>query len=233
MGSIPATTLISNMRDELNEPVSASDLLVLTAGNVWTNSFLLVNLNKGKDQLWDIIRRARGDYFQTSATISLTTGTKEYALASDFRQLQGMKCTTQGYEYILFRRVGQGTSEFQIRDASPAPGNVNANEMIYDLIAQTKIKFADFPPSALTVNYDYIQYLADYTLSGSSTVNINDELLDYVEAYAIYMSLLKNQEDKRIPLWRDRIKELEQDVLVSVSKRNIRESRYATPYDPS
>lgn len=233
MGSKSATTLITNIRDELNEPLSASDLLVSTAGNIWTNSFLLENLNKGKDQLWDIIRRAREDYFQTSSTISITTSTKEYALVSDFRQLKGLKCTTQGYEYLLFRRVDQGTEEFQIRDAAPSPGNVNANEMIYDIIAQAKLKFADFAPAALTLNYDYIQILADYTLSGSSTTNINDELLDYAEAYAIYLSLLKNPEDKRIPLWRDRIKSLEEDVFMGVSKRNIRESRYAPPYDPS
>src|SRR3990167_5581702 len=234
MGSKDAVTLLTRIRSNLSEPLSAVDMLVAGSGSQWTNTELLAALNKGKDRLWDIIRMAREDYFQVAAVtpLSLVVATKEYALAGAVRQLVGLRCTTSGYEDLRFRRVDQSAREFQDRDALPAGDNTSDSEMIYDLIGTGTIKFADFPPTALTVAYDYIGYLSDYTLSGSSTVDINDELTEYMEAYATWKVLGKMPSDTRIKFWGSEITRLEVVALKSVGKRNIRESEYVEPYDP-
>lgn len=233
MGSKSATTLLTNIRSNLSEPLSAADMLVAGAGSQWTNTELLEALNKGKDRLWDTIRMVREDYFQVAAVtpLSLVTTAKEYALVGAARQLVGIRCTTSGYENIRFRRADQSTREFQERNALSAGDNSEDNEMIYDIVGTNTIKFADFPPTPLTVAYDYITYLLDYTLSGSSTVDINDELAEYMEAYATWKALGKVPSDTRLKYWVSEVDRLESVALKSVAKRDIRESEYVEPYN--
>jgi hypothetical protein len=193
-------------------------------------------VNKAKDDAWDLIRETREDYFQvTGASLSLTTATKEYALAAGFRQLKGLRITTSGYEYMRLRRVEQDTKEFQDRDAVPAGDSQNNDELIYCVIdtgGSSKLKLADYPPTSLTLLYDYITVLADMTLSGSSTVDINDEIRRYIEADATADLLSKDAGDKRLPTWTRRSERYEGRVKKSVSKREIRESSYVPPYNP-
>lgn len=233
MGSKDAVKLLTNVRSNLSEPLSAADMLVAGAGSQWTNTELLEALNKGKDRLWDTIRMVREDYFQVAAVtpLSLVTTTKEYALVGAARQLVGIRCTTSGYEDIRFRRSDQSSREFQERNALPAGDNSNDRELIYDIVGTSTIKFADFPPTSLTVAYDYITYLSDYTLSGSSTVDINDELAEYMEAYATWKALGKMPSDTRLKYWASEVDRLETVALKSVSKRDIRESQYVEPYN--
>ena len=225
MGSKDAITLIGNVRDNLSEPLSAAELLNASAGSTWTNAVLLKNLNKAKDRAWAIIKRVRENYFQTSDTLSLVAGTKEYALATNFRHLVGIKCTTGGYESLRFRRSDQMTVEFQTVDAMPQNSGNAPSEMLYDIIAQSKIKFANYPPTTLTAAYDYIKSLSDYTLSGSSTSDIDDEHTEFMEAYATYKSLLVQPSDVRIKFWLTEIQRLEKVVEDSARQRNQRESR--------
>ena len=230
MGSKDAITLIGNVRDNLSEPLSAAEVLISTSGSTWTNAVLLKNLNKAKDRVWVIIKKVRENYFQVDDTLSLVTGTKEYALATNFRHLIGLKCTTSGYESLRFRRSSQQSKEFQAVDALPANSDNSPGEMLYDVIAQSKIKFANFPPSSLTVAYDYIKLLADYTLSASSTSDVEDEHAEFMEAYCTYKSLLIQPSDVRIKFWVTEIKRLEMIVEESAKQRIQRESKRVEPW---
>lgn len=235
MGSIPATTFIKNIRFNLSEPIADASLTDANAGSEWINSELLENLNKAKDALWEVVKDVREDYFETTgATISLDSATKEYSLASGFRQLRGLKITTSGYESIRLRRVDQEADEFHVVDAIPANGNGwNTGSLIYDIIGTSKIKFANYPPTSLTLSYDYIGVLPDFTLSGSSTVDLNDELREYMEGYAAMLSLGKKPTDKRLEFWASQVKDggrLHRSVIRRVAKRNIRESKRVQPY---
>lgn len=230
MGSKDAITLLKNVRINLGESLTDADMTDLGAGVRWTNRDLLEFLNKGKDREAEILRAARENYFQVADSITINASTKEYALASNFRKLVGIKCSTSGYETLRFREVPQDTREFQGRDSIPAGDSTNNWELIYCIIAQSKIKFADFPPTTLSVAYDYIKVLADYTLSGSSTSDLDDENAEFREAYATYKALLVYPTEKGIPVWANDIKRLEMIVTKSVSKRNQRESVYVEPY---
>lgn len=234
MGSRDAITLLNTIRSNLSEPLDAIEILIADKGGQWTNTELLSALNRGKDRLWDIIRLDREDYFQVSAVtpLTLTSSTKEYAMATLARQVVGMRCTTSGYESLDFRRVSQATKEFKDRNALPLGQSFGMGELIYDVVATNTIKFADYPPTTLTVAYDYITALADYTLSGSSTVDINDEILEYAEAYGTWKALGKVPGDSRVKFWGTEIERLEKMVLKSVSKRDIRQSEFVEPYDP-
>ena len=225
MGSKDAITMLNNVRDNLSEFLSSAEMTNPGAGNNWTNRMLLVNLNKAKDRVWVIIKMVRENYFQTSDTITLNSSTKEYALATNFRHLIGIKCTTSGSESIIFRRASEQTVEFQTMDALPLNSGESTSELLYDIIAQAKIKFANYPPGALTVAYDYIPKLDDYTLSGSSTSNVDDEHTEFMEAYCTYKSLLKQPTDERIKYWLGEIQRLEKVVADSAKQRNQRESR--------
>ena len=174
MGSQAATTYIQNIRRNLNEEIT--DLTTAGSGVNWTNTGLLEYLNKAKDRCWNIVRKAREDYFETTAdtSITLNTTTKEYTLPSGFRQLVGIKITQAGYESIKLRRVEQAVEEFKRRDALPSGSE--SDDMIYDIIGVNTIKFADYPQASMTTSIDYIGIVADFTLSGSSTLAaINDE----------------------------------------------------------
>lgn len=236
MGSIAATTYIKNIRRNVNEPLQDVDILDPTAGSTWVNDEILEALNKAKDDAWDIIRSVREDYFQvTGASVSLVSSTKEYSLASGFRQLKGLRVTTSGYEYLSLRLLEQDTEEFQNRDALPLGDLSGTSELGYCIIetgGTSKIKFCDYPPTALTLLYDYIKVLPDFTLSGSSTTDINDECRRFIEARATETILDKNAADKRLPVWAARALKYEGILRKSVSKREIRESSYVQPYSP-
>lgn len=236
MGDIAATTFIKNIRRNLSEPLETAELISPLAGSNWTNEEILEALNKAKDDAWDLIRETRQDYFQvTGATLSLNTTTKEYALASAFRQLKGLRITTSGYEHVTLRLVNQDTQEFQERDAVLQANSDGNDELIYCVIetgGSSKIKFADYPPSAVTLAYDYIKILSDMTLSTSSTIDIFDECRRYIESNATEELLAKNPEDKRLPRWEKKTVRYEGKLKKSVSKREIRESAYVAPYNP-
>lgn len=234
--SVPATTFIKNIRRNLAEPLSDAEILIGSSGSNWTNEEILEALNKSKDDAWDIIRSVREDYFQvTGATVSMSATVKEYTLATTFRQLQGLRITTSGYEYLKLRRVEQGTREFQETDALPLSNPSTTGELIYCIIetgGSSKIKFANYPPVALTLTYDYIKVLDDMTLSASSTIDIFDECRRFIEADATAELLGKNPEDKRFSRWEKKTERYEEKLKRSVSKRELRESSYVEPYNP-
>lgn len=234
MGSIAATTYIKNIRRNLNEEIGEDQLIIGGAGQNWTNTGLLEYLNKAKDRCWSIVRKAREDYFETTGDtgITLNSTTKEYTLPSGFRQLVGIKITQSGYESLKLRRVEQSQEEFKRRDALPS-GN-ESDDLIYDIIGVNTIKFADFPPTTLTTSVDYIGTVADFTLSASSTLAaINDEWKEFIEAYATWLALGKNPEDKRLAFWGAEVTRLSPETILNVSQRNLRDAKYVEPYDPS
>lgn len=234
MGSVSATTKIGRVRVNLNEVLPDSDAEVAGAGSRWLNSELLSYLNKSKDRLVILLREVREDYFFTSgATISLNTTTKEYSLASGVRQLTGLKITTSGYEHIRLKRMDMSNPAWQSRDALPAGNSAGISTLYYDIVGSGKIKFCDFPPAALTLSYDYDGVLADYTLSASSTVDLNDELSEFEEAYATRLAYNKYPEEAdRRKVWDAEILRLEPIVKSAVSSRNIREPRYVQTWRP-
>lgn len=237
MGSIPATTYIKHIRWNVSEPVSDAELVLPGAGSTWTNEEILENLNKAKDDAWDLIRATRESYFQVlGATISLNSTTKEYSLAADFWQNTGLKITTSGYEGVRLRLRDMDTKEFQDRDAVPQGYTADNDELLYCIVevgGTFKIKFADYPPTNLTLSYDYIKILPDFTLSGSSMIDISDTVRRFIEASATEMLLLRDAGDKRLPAWTRRRERMEAKVIQSVSKKEIRESTYVEEYDPS
>lgn len=238
VGTVPATTFIKNIRANLSENLAGdADLLDPNQGTNWTNSQILEYLNKAKDRTWDIVRNVREDYFLvTGATLSISASTKEYALASNFRQLVGIKVTTSGYEYISLRAIALNSREFKVRDAIPSGNSSNIDELVYTVVTTSTsgmvLKLADYPPTSLTLTYDYVQYLADFTLSASSVVNINDELREFIEAYATRLALAKIPSDTRIQFWDMEIKRLQEIVTASVSDRQIRDPEFVDDYDP-
>lgn len=235
MASPAATVLIKNVRINLNEPLAQdSDLLVASSGSNWLNSDLLVHLNRGKNRLWDLIRRVRENYFLTTgSSLSITSATKEFTLPTDFRQLVGIKCTTSGYEYLKFTASNTSDEEWKSRDAVPSGNSQNVDDLLYVIVGNSKIKFADYPPTSLTLSLDYINVLADFTLSASSTIDINDEQCDWLEAYVTKKALMKTPTDLRLPAWDAELDKLTLMVIDSVSGRQIRDAEYVEGYDPN
>lgn len=235
MGTKTAQDFIRNVRTNLNEALSDTDILVAGSGNKWTNTELLECVNKGKNRCWDIVRTVREDYFITlSASLSINSSAKEYALPAGFRQLAGIKCTTSGFEYLAFRSVEMSDDEFKSNDAisTTVSGNSSIAELLYVIVGNAKIKFANFPPGSLTLSYDYIGSIADFPLDASATAEINDELRDYIEAYATRQALTKFPGDARLPFWDGELRRLEPIVISNVSHRQLRDPQFVEAYDP-
>lgn len=242
MGSIAATTFIANIRTNLSEPIDSSQNEVATAGNEWTQSELLEYLNKAKDRLWDIIRKVREDYFVTvGASLTIAANTKKHNLAAGFRQLTAIKITSSGYEDITFRSLDQTTDEWKKRDAVALNDTDETGIFYYDIVEEGgthKLLLCNFPTRAYTAEYNYVGVLADFTLSASSTLALNDELREFLEGYATWLALAKKPTDPRLGFWKDHLfspnaqVNLHQRVIDSVSKRQIRDPKYVEPYDP-
>lgn len=238
MGTLPATTLIKNIREQLTDNIPDADLVLPDAGGQWRNSVLLEHLNKGKYRLEDLIRKVNENYFQQTgyAGVTLNATTKIYDLPTSpqFLQLASIKVTTPGYQYMNFREVDQYDDEFKQadRDSTSVAGN-DVTEMIYAIVGTGKIKFANFPPATLETSIDYIAQLADYTLSINSTSEIMDSWREYMEGYACMLSLARIPTDPRYPFWVKQVEGdeagrgvLERKVLESVSQRDISGRKY-------
>jgi len=235
MGSIAATTLIKNIRENLNEPVLDSELTNADAGQQWKNSALLEHLNKGKDRLWDIIREVREDYFEETSNTSVTLdgNTKIYSLPTNFRELISIKVTTSGYEYIGFRKVNQYNDEYKSLDKYTATSPNGTTEIIYDIVGTYKLKLANYPPATLATSIDYIKWLADYTLSASSTTDIMDEWREFMEGDATRRALMKTPTDPRLKTWQEEVKGiLTTNILKSVGKRDASARKYVEIFNP-
>ena len=236
MGSKAATTLIANIRENLNENIPTASLVDGNAGTKWKNTRLLEHLNKGKDRLWDLLRSVREDYFLITgnASITLTSSTREYTLPTRFWQLRGIRVTTSGYEAMTFRHVDMSKEEWKDVYAQPqgSDSNLTEGDMIYDIVAQSVLKLANFPPTTLATSIDYIESLADYTLATDSTSNNPDVWAEYMEAYATLLALERDPADARIKIWKDKLLGLKGDVIKSVAKRQIRDAEFVEPYNP-
>lgn len=225
-------SLIRTIRYNLDENLSDQDILSPDLGNKWTNTELLNRVNRAKDRAWQIIRGVREDYFITlGATLSLVAGTKSYNLATGFRQLVAIKCTSSGYETLAFRAVGMDQQEWKERDRIPS-GNSPGMELIYCIVSAEPSKFltADFPPTSLTAEYSYIGTATDYALNGSTSSELPDEVREYMEAYATMMAYGKYSSDPNRKFWEKEVERLEPKLIESVSRRQIRDSKRVTPY---
>lgn len=234
MGTIPATTLIKNVRENLNEPIPDTDLVLSGAGAAWTNGALLEHLNKSKDRIWDIVREVRENFFMVTdyTGITLNSSTRIYDFPTDFRQLVKIKATTPGYEFIVFRKVDQTNEEFKQREKNTSSINDTNAELLYDVIDTGRLKFADFPPATLATSIDYVQYLADYTLAVNSTTEIMDEWREFLEADTTRRALSKTPTDARLPYWVDQVQKLEPKVKQSIARRDIRDKVYVEYWTP-
>ena len=84
----------------------------------------------------------------------------------------------------------------------------------------------------MTEEYNYIGVLADFTLSASSTIEIDDELRYFLESETTWLSLAKKPTDSRLAFWKDQRRDHEKRVIESVSKRQIRDPQRVEPFDP-
>lgn len=231
--SIAATTFIKNIRTYLSEPLgSDAELETAGAGTLWLNSELLENLNKSKNKLVDLVRKVREDYFETlDATLNLNSTTKSYDLATLFKQLKGIRISTSGYEGLRFRFLEQETDKWKELDALPSADD-SADALYYDVVGTKKLLLANYPPATLTAKYNYIGGLADFTLSTLSTLDLEDDWREFLEGYAVWLSLAKSPTDQRLPFWKSHLGDLEQRVRDSVAKRQIRDAKRVQPFNP-
>lgn len=235
MGSIAVTTFIKNIRSKfLNEQIDDADLANPGAGTNWKNSEIVEYFNMAKDDLWDLVKNARLDYFEvTNATpLALVPGTKEYALASGFRQLVGIRVSTTGYEHVSFRRLGQATEEFRLRNSLAAGNSQGIAELVYDIIGTATLKLADYPPASMTVPYDYIGFIADVAIADLSISQINDEWRRYLEVRTAWWALQKNTADPRFAILDRSSKEYERKITESIAPRDISQPVYVEAFNP-
>lgn len=234
MGTITATTIVQNIRDlYLGESVESSQLTSASAGVEFLNSQILVKINQAKNRLWDIINRANENYFMVTgdtSSLALVASTKEYTLPARFWRLTGLKVTTAGYEHVQFKALKTSDAEFKLRDAIPSIENPDRRELGYCIVDSLTFKLCDFPPAALATSLDYIESLPDYALSGSSTVDLPDLWIEFIEKKAAFDLLIKKPEDKRRRELAAELRDMRPDIINSVSRRQIRDPIYVQPY---
>lgn len=235
MGSIAATTIIKTIRDDyLLESIDPAQLTSDNAGTTWKNGQILRAINFGKDHAWTIIIKAREDFFLVlgDTSVPLDAATKTYSLPARFWQLKGIKATTSGYEMVDFEPLDRASEEFKRRDRFPQSGSAGNLILGYDIVGNRSLSLCDFPPATLATSIDYIETLADYTLSDSSTSNIPDHWIKYVEAWAAEYLLQSVPKDARYVAAKAKVLEYAPLMLDNMQPRQIRDPEYVETWSP-
>lgn len=156
-----------------------NDLLGGYQGSVDSRA-LMSYINLAKDEIWSVIKELKDEFFQafSQSTNSaadfyfpqLSTGTRQYTLPEDFREIDYIEVTTPGYTELKFRYAKSNSPEFrEARRQSntlggPQPTN-NVDELIYTIAGQDQFVLASYPPVDLNVTLWYTRALPDYEMS--------------------------------------------------------------------
>jgi hypothetical protein len=105
---------------------------------------------------------------QASSTLSLTDGTEEYALASDFFKMRGrtVRITTDNYERTI---PIESYSEFRVKYPETSDDTESTPTCCYfSPNSETSLRFYPIPEQSYTVAYDYIKAPSDMTLTSDT-----------------------------------------------------------------
>ena len=190
---------------------------------------LIMAVNEGKNELVRMMRGVREDYFQTTATgtISATTAgnASTITLPSDFSELKTLQISTSGYERIDFQPMDQ--ADIRWKDALLEGGDFASGygRFYYDVLGNESIVLVPGSDIALSYSLQYIKRIADLSLLASEATGIHDDFVDYIITYAV-TEAMRFAGDDRFALYKGKLSELAVSMVGSAGSRQVFHPKY-------
>jgi len=176
-----------------------------------TDSELTEYINQSIARLYNLIVNQAQENYVTSSTISLTPGTVDYNVPSDFYRLRGVDILS-GTKYIPIAR-----NSFEKRDNSASAINIDASvSTTYNLVGLT-LKVFDIP-SATTLRLWYIPAPTRLSADADTFDGISG-FEEYVIVDAAIKCKTKQEDDVSVLMAERSI--LQMEILDAVSPRDF------------
>ena len=200
--AVITTILIGNLLTQL-------DLELLGFKNAFSEPQKIGRINKGKNELWKVLKQLKEGYFmQESTTTSaqdntfaaLAADTREYDLPKDLAELRFIEVTgPAGYEEWVFQKMAMNSPSFRAVRVSTTAAGVGsdnlapAGNILYDIIGpnnlgRQRIVLASFPPIALVLKLWYTRVVPDFTTTKVATEFLATFLAPYLSSILTYAS---------------------------------------------
>lgn len=148
-------------------------------------------INYSVAELYDLLVGAYGsDYYVTSTTFSVTSGTDAYALPTDFYKLRGVDIQINGGEYLTLQPFN-----FNERNTQNGVGwNFLLDPTFRYQIVGSNLKFTPIPVGTYTVKLWYIPTATKLVADGDTFADLN-QWSEYVIVDAAIKMLQKEESD--------------------------------------
>lgn len=167
-----------------------------TTAGFWTDAELISYINDAKDDLYNAILTINKDYFEKSASVTVSAGTHKAELPSDFQRLKSIRMSTVGYEDTQFVPRDRNTQEFLSGLNSINTAN-SPYEVMYDIYQNLddtdKTMYLDLSPifmDARTLEVNYVAQLPDLT-GTTDTFGFLAPFMGYILDKATFYALSK------------------------------------------
>lgn len=190
---------------------------------------IIAFLNEGKNELVKIIRGADENFFETAASLTISTTTfpnfTETTLPTDFAELRNLRVTTSGYESTEFYRLNQSDKRFMERTLYGPPQDACPGIFYYDFVGLDKIRFSPPPLQDMAITMDYISTVPDMMYPGDTMIGTPREHWDFVVTWAVCEGL-RSLNDPRLPSYENKLKLQITSVINAVNSRQSKEPTF-------
>lgn len=200
-----------------------------TTAAYWTEIEINEYINKAKDDLYNAICLVNEDFFLESEDIAVVAGDYKVAMAANYFRTKTLRCTTSGYEDIIFSRKDHGSNEFKSGLNSSLVVSNPAN-FLYDISCDITnqrhyLHLSPIVRNSLTIKHNYIAMIADISTAAGAgpdalTFPIQDTFVGYIVDRAAGYALKKGPSGDFKTCDNDAAGKLAM-ILTNVGRRNL------------
>jgi hypothetical protein len=197
--------------------------------NAFTVDQLLSFINKGKDEVWSVIRSLDLDYFgdntqttdntKDSYFANLVVNQREYTLPINCREPRFIECLSSGFqdrifEYRKFDDPVFATARRESTAFGPTTQNDSGSVLgryYYTIFGSNQLILAQFPEAPLQVVLWYIKAVDDIAVDTEVTEILhpfNKKIVDYAATRAILTTQNQMMTEAWASEWKESIKTL-------------------------
>lgn len=197
------------------------------------DSLLIGAANEAKDELVQIMRQAREDFFiaQTISTVAAAASPypSTLTLPDDFIYLKDIYCNQSGYEGIVFVAIDRADPRF--RRALLDGGYYQAGNTVcyYDIGGNSQLILAPGFDTALQITVDYVKSVADMVDLDDTISEIPAEYHSYITAHMV-CSALRMAASPALAAWEEHLAEKKKHVQQNIEPRQAREPKFVRGY---
>lgn len=224
------TRTLSELRGDVED---AADLPASGSNTFVTTSMLNRWINQSVRRYMALLVRAYGqDFFRTTSSISIVSGTTEYDLPSDFYQLLYVRAEISGNRMALVR------SSIDSIDIEDHASGWDVTRLPRYRLLGNKIVFTLEPTGAHTVDLAYVGNKVAFNSGGTAQADLSADT-DYVEGWngwedwivydaGIKARVREETDFSSLKMLRD---ELERDIISDAAMRDQTAPRVRNTYD--